>query len=348
VTARGLLGALLLGTLLLGAGCGEPQPTLYKSRILVFGTWVDLVLWDVDDATAARAERAIQGDLGGIHTRWHAWEPGELTRINTAIASGMPIEVDPTMAPVLARARELSLASGHLFNPAIGHLIRLWGFHGSQGERRPPAPDAIRALVAAAPTMADLRLEGTTLQVSNPSVSLDFGAFAKGYGVDIAIGRLRELGIANAIVNAGGDLRAIGRHAARPWRIGIQSPTADGNLASIDVAGDESVFTSGSYERQFEYRGVRYHHIIDPRTGYPAEGLISVTVLGVNGAEADAAATALLVAGPHDWPRVARAMGTTAVLVVDRSGAVQMTPEMARRATLIAQPVPPSRIVNLP
>ena len=339
--------AILAVVLALILGACEAPAQLRESRIQVFGTWVDLALWDVDDATAARATRVIQGDLGDLHTRWHAWQPGELSRINTALAAGKSIEVDPTMQPVLERARDLSLRSGGLFNPAIGRLVDLWGFHADAPARRAPPPaGAIAELVAAAPSMADLRFDGARLRSVNPAVQLDLGAFAKGYGVDIAIGRLADLGIRNAMVNAGGDLRVLGRHGERPWRVGIRAP-GGGLLAAIEVADGESVFTSGTYERQFEHEDVRYHHIIDPRTGAPARGLSSVTVIGRDGAEADAAATALLVAG-HDWPATAAALGVAAVLVVDEQGRLQATPEMARRLQFLDDPPPPLGIVPQP
>ncbi len=328
------------------AGCGEP-PRLREERIQVFGTWVDLALWGVDDTTAARAIRVVQGDLGDLHTRWHAWQPGELTRINAALASGEAVEVAATMRPVLARAGELSRRSGDLFNPAIGRLVGLWGFHADAPAKRVPPPDqAIATLVAARPTMGDLRFDGARLHSANPAVQLDLGAFAKGYGVDIAIGRLQDLGVRHAMVNAGGDLRVLGRRGDRPWRVGIRAP-GGGLLAAVEVTDGESVFTSGTYERQFEYAGTRYHHIIDPRTGYPARGLSSVTVIGRDGAEADAAATALLVAGP-DWPRTARALGLSAVLAVDETGDLEATPEMAARLQFIDAPAPVLGIVALP
>ena len=341
--AVGLLLALLAIQLL---GCDEP-PRLREERIQVFGTWVDLALWGVDDATAARAIRVIQGDLGDLHTRWHAWQPGELTRINAAIAAGEPVLVADTVRPVLERARALSLQSADLFNPAIGRLVALWGFHAdAPAKRAPPPAEAITALVATGPSMADLSFDGSELRSRNPAVQLDLGAFAKGYGVDIAIGRLHDLGIRNAMVNAGGDLRVLGRRGDRPWRVGIRAP-AGGLLAAVEVADGESVFTSGTYERQFEHAGVRYHHIIDPRTGYPARGLSSVTVIGRDGAEADAAATALLVAG-RDWPRTARALGVSAVLAIDEQGTLQATPAMASRLQFLEQPAPTLGIVPLP
>jgi len=343
LAARRLLLALLV---LPVTGCSEP-PRLHQEKILVFGTWVELALWGVDDTTAARAKRVIQGDLGDLHTRWHAWEPGELTRINAAIAGGEPIEVNPAMLPVLVRARELSLRSGDLFNPAIGRLIGLWGFHANAPAKRAPPPAVtIAALVETAPSMADLDFDDSRLTVTNPAVQLDLGAFAKGYGVDIAIGRLRDLGITDALVNAGGDLRVIGRRGDRPWRVGVRAPDG-GLLAAIEVTNGESVFTSGTYERQFEHAGVRYHHIIDPRTGYPARGLSSVTLIGRDGAEADAAATALLVAGAN-WPRTARTLGVEAVLAIDEQGGLQATPAMARRLQFQDEPPPSLGVVTLP
>jgi thiamine biosynthesis lipoprotein len=102
-------------------------------------------------------------------------------------------------------------------------------------------------------------------------------------------------------------------------------------IASIDVSGDESVFTSGDYERFFESGGRRYHHIIDPRTGYPAMGTRSVTVVCSNGAVADAAATALFVAGPDKWPAIAESMGVDQVMLIASDGRVQMTASMEKR-----------------
>jgi FAD:protein FMN transferase len=167
--------------------------------------------------------------------------------------------------------------------------------------------------------------------------------------VDRGIALLRAHGIEHAIVNAGGDLRAIGRRGERPWRIGIRAPRDSRVLAAIEVRDDEAVFTSGDYERYFEYQGRRYHHILDPRSGYPTEGITSVTILHANAGLADAAATALLVAGPADWPAMAAALGVRSVMVVLADGAIELTELMeprtwftdeAERASARVRPLP--------
>ncbi len=188
--------------------------------------------------------------------------------------------------------------------------------------------------------MDDLILDGGQLRSTNPAAQLDFGAIAKGYGVDLAIARLRELGIQNAIINAGGNLRAIGKHGDRPWRIGIRNPRGEGVLASIETHGDESILTSGDYERFYEYQGKRYHHIIDPRNGYPATGVISVTVIADDAATADAASTALFVAGPQRWHEIVKKLGITQVMLIDDKGRMVVTPAMAKRIRFEVDPPP--------
>ncbi len=165
--------------------------------------------------------------------------------------------------------------------------------------------------------------------------------------MDLAITRLRELGIQNAIINAGGNLRAIGKHGDRPWRIGIRNPRGEGVLASIETRGDESILTSGDYERFYEYQGKRYHHIIDPRSGYPVTGVISVTVIADDAATADAASTALFVAGPQRWREIAKKLGVTQVMLIDGQGRMVVTPAMAKRVRFEVDPSPKVTVAPL-
>lgn len=342
--------AVLAMAVLVAACPAPPEKAAYKRQFFTLGTVVEVNLWGVEEARAAEAVRTVEAVMNDAHVRWHAWEPSELTRLNEALAEGRSVEVSPETAEALRRARDLAAQGGELFNPAIGRLIGLWGFHSSDPPLGPPPPpEAIRALVEAAPAMDALRIEGTRVGGANPAVQLDLGAFAKGYAVDRAIEALRDLGIENAIVNAGGDLRAIGRHGDRPWRIGIRQPANQGGvLASVETRGDESVFTSGNYERYFDYEGRRYHHILDPRDGYPAQRTLSVTVIHGEAAAADAAATALFVAGPEGWAAVARRMGISQVMLIDADMKVYMSPEMARRVHFEVQPPPATIVVDDP
>lgn len=308
------------------------QPGAYHEQLPVFGTIVDITLWGVDEQRGREVVGQLADDFDYMHHAWHPWEQGTLGRVNVLLPTGQAFAAGPSILPLVRRATELSRQSGGLFNPAIGQLIALWGFASDDPPKGPPpSVELIRALVDKAPRMEDVHVEGIKLRSNNPAVRLNFGAFAKGYAVDHAIERLREFGVHNAIVNAGGDLRAIGRHGDRPWRIGIRHPREPGIIASVEVEGDESVFTSGDYERYFDWQGKRYDHIIDPRSGYPAEGLSSVTVFAHQADLADAAATALAVAGPEGWLPVARAMGVSGVMLVDETGSVHMTPGIRER-----------------
>ena len=339
------LAMLVAATL---AGC-ERTPPVHQEQLLAFGTLVDITIADTDREVAQQASAAAIRILNALHHRWHAWEPGPLTALNRQLAAGAAVELAPDQLAALRDAQALAKRSGDLFNPAIGRLVGLWGFHMDERPTGlpPPPPEAVHELVAAHPTLADLRFDGNHISSSNPALQLDFGAYMKGYGVDRAIEELRRHGIANAIINAGGDLRAIGRHGDRPWHIGIRDPRGPGSFASLDINGDESVFTSGDYERYFEYQGRRYQHIIDPRSGYPATGAMSATVIYPGGGVGGGASTALVVAGSADWLKVVRGMKLKYAMLVASDRTVYLTPAMAERIRFETSP-PPKTVIGQP
>jgi len=322
---------------LLFTGCSkqsEQSDQLYQQQFYIFGTLVGISIWDVPEKQASEAVDAIINDFQAIHNHFHAWKPGALTDLNQAIAAGQAWTVtEPSLLPVLEQAILFFHQSNGLFNPAVGQLIQLWGFHNDDlsSTYQYPPPDKIAELVALAPSMDDIKIQGNLVFSSNRAVQLDFGAFAKGYAADLAIKRLHQLGIDNAIVNAGGNLKATGQKGDKPWLIGIRHPNGEDILAAVALRGEESVMTSGNYERFREYKGKRYSHIIDPRNGIPVKGFTSVTIISQNGALADAASTALTVAGLQDWHKIAQQMGIKYVMLVDEAGTVYINPAMAER-----------------
>lgn len=330
---------LVCFTLFLSACDSEPQTR--QAKFFAFGTEIDVSLYDVDAETANKTIDVLELAFSNVNNDWHAWQPSTLTTINKAISEGKSITIEADTAQLIELAKKLATDSQHLFNPAAGKLFELWGFHQDNWFESHPPPNKteINEWVSQLPTMANIHINDGELSSSNTLVKLGFGGFAKGFAVDEAIEALKKQGISNAIVNIGGDLRAIGSHGQRPWIIGIRHPRQNGMIASIALKGDESIFTSGDYERFFQYEGKRYPHIIDPRTGYPADQATSVTVLHSNASLADAAATALFVAG-DDWPSIAASMNIDRVMLVRPDGQIELSPLMEERVRLIGSTKP--------
>ncbi|MGA9574924.1 MAG: FAD:protein FMN transferase [Lysobacterales bacterium] len=303
-----------------------------SAELFVFGTIVEIKLWGVSTQEASHAFAEIQQMFQAMHRDWHAWEPGRLTDINRAFAEGRSATADADIIEMIRRSQTLETATGGRFNPAIGALIELWGFHTSDYpiEGPPPTQAQIDAILDRHPSSHDIHIVGMQVSTDNPAVQLDFGGIAKGYAVDLTIARLRAMGIENAIVNAGGDLRAMGTHGERPWRVAVRKP-GGGDVGSVQVHGDEAIFTSGNYERFRQDQLKRYPHILDPATGWPAKDIASATVITDEGILADAVATALVVAGLDGWTDVARALDLREVAVVDENGTVYLTPAMDKR-----------------
>lgn len=325
---RLLLAGMLISLLSCGRGPEDQQQTL-----LVFGTLLDIQAYTDQPETFNKAVKSLEQTFQRMHREWHAWKgEGELVRLNRAISQGQSLEVSAQLAALLEQGQLYASKSENLFNPAIGELIALWGFHSDQPPGGPPPEKArIESLLQGNPSMDDISFNGNLLSSKNPAVSLDLGAFAKGYALNLAIDELKRFGIDNAIVNAGGDLCVSGQHGDRPWMIGIRHPLGEGVIASVGVANGECVLTSGNYERYREYEGIRYAHILDPRSGYPVAHVASATVVSSDGGLADAAATALSVAGPAEWERIAAQMELSQVMLVDETGVVYLTPEMQSR-----------------
>ena len=322
---------LVLAVASLGAATMRRSASEHRETLYVFGTLVEIVIRGETEATARAATAELGQMFQAFHDDWHAWRPGALGVINSAIAEGYSARVPPQLARVLQDGRQLACESGGLFNPAIGELIALWGFHqDTRPTGAPPAGEAIARIVAAAPRMSDLWFLDDRVGARNSAVQLDLGGFAKGAALDLAGQALSARGIEHAVLNAGGDVNVIGRHGRRPWRVAIRDPFVWGAVAAVSLEPGEVLYTSGNYERYFDHDGQRFAHILDPRTGYPVQDIVSVSVLSRDGAHADAAATALSVAG-RDWPRVARDMGVTAVLVIGADGRMEATPDMRDR-----------------
>lgn len=323
--ALGALGAAL-------GGCADSGPRFVEQRIYSMGTWVDVTVGADDERVAAAAIEEIESMLRRFEVDYYAWADGELRALNDGLRDGRAVSVSDEMAGLLAEAQRLAALSGGAFEPGVGELVEMWGFHTSpEPDAAEPRPAAIEAWRREAVRVAELGIEDGVVSANGRRVQLDLGGIAKGEAVDRAIELLRRHGIRHALVNAGGDVRALGAHRERPWRIGIASPRGEGVLGVIELRDGEAAFTSGDYERYFERDGTRRHHLLDPRTGYPTADTQAVTVVADNGVVADAAATAVFVAGADGWRKTAEAMGIHAALRVGAEGDVETTDTMRTR-----------------
>jgi thiamine biosynthesis lipoprotein len=321
----------------LTSGC-QQKSREHHDNFLVFGTIINVTLLNIDNKTAEEAFRHIREELKVMHRVWHVWEPSPLMRTNQLLQYTGEFSTAPSVLELIHVAKDLAIKSQHLFNPAIGKLIALWGFHSNNQAGTVPSDQAIKALVKQNPTLENITIEGIRMSNTNAAVKIDLGGVAKGFAVDRLLNYLKKRGIHNALINTGGDLKVIGKHGDRQWKIAIRDPRKiQGIVASIELNDNEAAFTSGDYERYFKNKKNKnkyLHHIIDPRTGYPATGTQSVTVLHQNAATADAAATALFIAGPTQWVEIAKAMNIKHVLLIDEDGKLHISRAMEKRLKL--------------
>jgi len=327
--ARHGLWLLLLWAL---AACSPPP--LVQQQSYVFGTLVEVSVYGAPEAKAQQAIAAVLTRFDAVHHQLHAWQPSELSRLNTTLAKGAHTPVTPELAAMLRDAQAVSAESNDLFDPAIGNLIALWGFHADSPQGRVPDAAAIARWVNAAPRMRDLHIENNVVWSDNPAVQLDLGGYAKGYALDEAVRILASRGIRNALINIGGNVIALGQHGDRPWRVGIQHPRKPGTLATLDLHDGEAIGTSGDYQRYFEAGGRRYCHLIDPRTRWPASGMQSVTILMSGehaGTRSDALSKPLFIDGAARLADHASRLGIADYLAVDAAGQIHVSPAMKAR-----------------
>jgi thiamine biosynthesis lipoprotein len=330
---RALLALLLAAPLLAGAAIA-PAPS-YKIEGESFGSPVSVTIVGGSQARADELGARVMQEFQRLHHKFHAWEPSALTDLNDHIARGEAYQGDVETVELLKGAAALAARADNTFNPAIGHLIRLWGFQSSDITAHSPAPEQIKRWIDADPRMSDLVFEGTRISSRNKAVMLDLGGYAKGYALDRAARILRSNKVQAALINVGGNILAIGQPGPRPWRVGIQDPRSDGLVASVVLHDNEAIGTSGDYQRYFVKDGKRHGHIIDPRTGQSVQQMASVTIIthgGIDvGTRSDGFTKPLFIAGPAHWQAMAERLGLAEVMVIDSGHHVAISPAMNAR-----------------
>jgi thiamine biosynthesis lipoprotein len=308
---------LLLVTALALACAG---PATRKRSALLMDTFVTVTVIAPRDR-ADRALDAVFARLEEINRRFdHLDSTSPVYAFN---ARGEPI-VDPEVIGVLRVAVEMSALSGGAFDVTVEPLVRLWGFYGDS-----PAVPSRFAVDSCLQFVGyrNLLVESTRVTRADPRTTVDLGGIAKGYALEEAARVLRSLGVQSALVDAGGDIYAIGTRGGRDWRVGIRRPRGEG-IAGVVTVRDGAVVTSGDYERFFfGPDSVRYCHIIDPRTGRPAPGIISTTVKARDPVTAQALAKALFVLGPERF-RALNLPEDIEWLAIDESLSVSASPNL--------------------
>lgn len=273
-----------------------PIATKHQSRIMM-DTVVTLQIYRGDASQIEAAVEAAFAEIERLEGKLSGWIPdSDISRINEAAGHGL-VSVSPETWQIITSAQEFSRLTDGAFDITIGSLMKLWGFQ-SEGARVPDEAALQRCLRLVGSQQVLLDSTNAKVGLRGPGALIDLGGAAKGYAVDRAIEVLRERGVEMAVVDAGGDIGLLGRKSrGETWKIGIRHPRAPGQTIEILEIDSGAVATSGDYERYFFQDEVRYHHILDPQTGFPARGAVSVTILAKTALEADILSTAVFVLG---------------------------------------------------
>lgn len=336
-----MLMALHLSCCRSGCDRGPAAGMIQEAREGIMGTRISVKLWSGKGGGGRREARvAIEAAFDEaleVQSRMSPHDPhSAVSRINAA-AGGEPVDVDPWTWQVLEESVEASRLTGGAFDPTWAALDELWDMRAARPV--PPSREAVArklGLVGVRGLVMDT--ESRSVRLARSGMRIGLGGSAKGFALDRMSGALRKHGFENFICYAGGDLFVSGRPGERPWKLGIQHPRqAGGILATYPVHRSMAVVTSGDYERFFLHRGKRYHHILDPRTGFPAEGKMSVTVMAPRGLVADAISTGLFVMGLREALALVEELEGIEAAIVDSEGRIHRSSGISDQLTLVAE-----------
>lgn len=296
----------------------------HRNDQAIMGTSVTAEIWHEDAQQAAELLELVMTEMRRIEQAFSPYiEDSELSKLN-ASAAVRPMRVSRELWTLLQASRRVSELSGGAFDITYASAGRLYDYR--QGER----PEG--AVLGTALEAIDFRhvvlMRGNRVRFSHPGVYIDLGGIAKGYAVDRCVELLRNKGVTQGMVAAGGDSRILGDRLGRPWTVGVQNPRDRDQMIALLPLVDTAVSTSGDYERFFEEDGVRYHHIIDPDNGDSARDVRSVTILGPEGLFTDALSTAVFVLGLQKGLALIDSLPGIDAVVVDGSGQLRYSQDI--------------------
>ena len=306
---RFILAGLLI--LFIIYGCGQKFPS--KKEFLM-DTEVEIILphgSEEDFAAAFNEIRRIE-KLMDIHD-----PESEISRINR-LANKESIKVSKEIFEVLEKTLEYSRLTSGAVDVSIRPLSVLWGERGKLKEV-PEAREIEKKLPLVNYRNIILNERNQTVEFKREGVALDLGGIAKGYALDCAIRVLKERGIKEALINAGGDIRVMGE---RVWKVGLQHPRKENEVLAVIKLKNRAIATSGDYQRYFIKEGKRYHHIINPETGYPALECMSVTILAPQATQADILATSIFILGSEKGMELIESLEGVEGIIIDAQGEI--------------------------
>ncbi len=315
---------LLLFAALLALLCTSCEKVYTSESFFAMDTYISIKADGADSALLEKIKNEVYADEIGFS---RTFSTGEIYAVNSTPHGG---KVSEETAELLSRSLEISSATGGAFSPTMGTLVDLWDIKNEN----PRVPDESEiSNVLADCNASDIELSGNTVIKKNPDTKIDLGGIAKGYSAGKCIELLKEGGVENALISFGGSIACLGNAEGRAdgWNIGIKNPyNTDEIIGSVRIS-DCYLSVSGAYERYFEVDSKRYHHIIDPKTGYPASSDIeSSAVISTDGTLTDALSTALFVLGKEKALELYRsgALDFEAVLVLN-DGSICVTDGLA-------------------
>jgi FAD:protein FMN transferase len=312
--------------------------TLTRAQYLM-GTIADITAVAPTEAIAQDAITAGFHEIRRLEQLLSTWiKTSELSRVNAA-AGRDPVAVSPETFALLARAVEIGNLTGGAFDITVGPAVRLWKV--TEAARVPTRMEL--AIAAQYVDYRLLQLDKTQQSafLEKPGMQIDIGGIGKGYAAEHAAAVMREAGASGGLIGIAGDFRIFGRRAdGTAWPVGIQHPRRPNEILATLESVDEAISTSGDYERFFFKDGIRYHHILDPRTLRPARLCQSVTIVAADATTADGLATGVFVMGPERGLALVEQLGIAA-LIVDANGGVTISSRLRNRVRLA--PAPPTK-----
>jgi len=336
---------MLLSALLVVLAASPPSPPVRTETRPMMGTHVTVTLVGSTPSKAREGFDAAFSAFSRVNEVMNEWRPDSaLSAVNRQAGDGTFVTVPEDLCAALRRGVLGAEQTGGLFDPTWAALRGMWRF-GTDLSPALPDPEELKKRCARI-SFRDVEFApapGCGVRLTREGMQLGLGGLAKGWAVDRAVEKLRALGFKHFFVQAGGDFYAAGKKAGRPWKVGIRDPRGEpGSVFAVLEVSDAAFSTSGDYENFFLLDGQRYHHIIDPRTCYPATASRSATILAPSAVDAEVLTKSVFILGGREGLALAEKHGAAAV-VVTADGQVLASPSLDKKLKRTGTPLQPPR-----